>query len=345
MSAARREPCTSNTHVGRASKISVIVPTYRRPDDLVRCLDALENQSRAPDEVLVVLRASDECTLCVLEPWKTRLPLVEAVIEEGGQVAAINAGLRSCTGELIAITDDDCRPAQDWLEKVVARFGEDPAIGAVGGRDVVIHDGVAAEGTARVVGRVRWYGRLIGNHHLRAPLQDVDFLKGANMTFRSTAVTPFDQTLRGQGAQVCNDLQASLAVRRRGYRVVYDPGVLVEHRPAPRFDGDSRQKRSLQAVVDEQHNETYVLLSLLPTWQKVLALVYRLTVGTRKAPGLALVPFRVSASPSESAFRTFAAATRGRLLGLFSALRMKSTRGGLSRTVSNAGCRERARRV
>ncbi|WP_455777492.1 glycosyltransferase family 2 protein, partial [Burkholderia stabilis] len=43
-------------------KISVLVPTYRRPADLARCLLALQRQHRLPDEVIVVARPEDDAT-------------------------------------------------------------------------------------------------------------------------------------------------------------------------------------------------------------------------------------------------------------------------------------------
>ena len=39
--------------------ITALVPTYRRPRDLARCLEALRAQVRLPDEVLVVVRDED----------------------------------------------------------------------------------------------------------------------------------------------------------------------------------------------------------------------------------------------------------------------------------------------
>lgn len=39
--------------------ISVLIPTYRRPKDLARCLEALKKQKRVPDEVLVIVRNTD----------------------------------------------------------------------------------------------------------------------------------------------------------------------------------------------------------------------------------------------------------------------------------------------
>ena len=40
-------------------KITVLIPTYRRPKDLGRCLEALQKQTRPADEVLVVVRNTD----------------------------------------------------------------------------------------------------------------------------------------------------------------------------------------------------------------------------------------------------------------------------------------------
>lgn len=37
-------------------KLTVLVPSYRRPDDLARCLKALQQQARPADQVVVVVR-------------------------------------------------------------------------------------------------------------------------------------------------------------------------------------------------------------------------------------------------------------------------------------------------
>ena len=39
--------------------ITVLIPTYRRPQDLQRCLTALEAQKRQAEEILVVVRDTD----------------------------------------------------------------------------------------------------------------------------------------------------------------------------------------------------------------------------------------------------------------------------------------------
>ena len=40
-------------------RISVLVPTYKRPESLARCLDALVHQRTAAAEILVIVRSED----------------------------------------------------------------------------------------------------------------------------------------------------------------------------------------------------------------------------------------------------------------------------------------------
>ena len=217
--------------------ISVIVPTYRRPLDLARCLTALERQARRPDRVIVVIRADDLETQRYLQMRIANDFLTVVFVEREGVVAALNAGLDAADGDIVAFTDDDARPHADWLERIEAHFHDDASIGGVGGRDYV--KGLESEHESSRVGEIQWFGRQIGNHHLgNGPARDVEVLKGVNMSFRSDAIrgVHFDERLRGSGAQVHNELLFCFAVSRGGWRLVYDPAVAVDHFPAERFD-------------------------------------------------------------------------------------------------------------
>ncbi|MEK8090149.1 glycosyltransferase family 2 protein [Thermithiobacillus plumbiphilus] len=274
-------------------KISVLVPTYRRPDDLSRCLRALAGQHRVPDEVLVVLREDDhECRRVAAESARQGLPLRQVTVHQAGQVAALNSGLMEVSGDVVAITDDDAAPWPDWLLRIEAHFLADPELGGVGGRDWVYHSGILEEGACVEVGRVLWYGRAIGNHHIGAgAAREVDVLKGANFAFRTEILrlTGFDTRLRGNGAQVCNEMGVCLAIKRAGWRLIYDPAVAVDHFPAKRHDIDQRASFNFQAQSNMVHNETLVLLDHLPFWRKPVFLLWALLIGTSEAYGLAQV--------------------------------------------------------
>jgi cellulose synthase/poly-beta-1,6-N-acetylglucosamine synthase-like glycosyltransferase len=279
-------------------KISVVVPSYRRPVELAACLEALAAQCLPPLEVLVVLRSDDAEGRACAATAAVKPEIV--TVDRPGQVAALNRGCLASRGEIIAITDDDARPRPEWLAAIADRFATDARIGAVGGRDMVHYTGGIDGGEVDVVGRVQWWGRRIGNHHCRSGLQDVDFVKGVNMALRAVARRPFDERLWGAGSQICNDMEATWSIRRRGWRVVYDPAVVVDHYPAERLDDDKRNERSAVAEQNEQHNEVCALISHAPFWQKPVLFTYSLLVGSRRSPGLLLAILPSGRAPTRS---------------------------------------------
>ena len=241
-------------------------------------------QTLQPTEIIVVLQPSDRESMAVAGRYQPAVRTVRCL--SAGAVAAYNAGCHAARSPLIAITDDDAVPRPDWLERIGWRFASSVSIGAVGGRDVVHTDGGVEAGRTAVTGRILWWGRLVGRHHFEAPLQDVHFLKGVNMAFRRTAWLPIDSRLRGAGAQVALDLEATWSVHRRGWRVVYDPDVTVDHFPAERHDDDGRAHRSLQAEANAVHNEMLAVLAHAEAWRCVTFFAYQMLVGTRNLPGL-----------------------------------------------------------
>ncbi|GAC1470042.1 MAG: glycosyltransferase [Chamaesiphon sp.] len=265
--------------------ISVIVPTYHRPKDLARCLEALQKQTRLADQVLVVVRDTDAETWIFLEAFNSEiLPLQTVIVKVPGVVAAMNAGLDAAFGDIIAFTDDDAAPHADWLARIETHFLSDNGIGGVGGRDWQMEDG-----SREVVGRVQWFGRVIGNHHLGVGKpRDVDILKGVNMSFRRNAITKlrFDERMRGTGAQVNFEIGFSLALKQSGWKLIYDPMVAVDHYPAQRFDEDQRKKFNHISLSNAVHNETLVLLEYLPPARRAVFILWAILVGTRESLGL-----------------------------------------------------------
>ncbi|MEL6163750.1 MAG: glycosyltransferase family 2 protein, partial [Cyanobacteria bacterium J06628_3] len=220
--------------------IAVIIPTYRRSQDLARCLEALQNLTRPADEVIVVVRDTDTQTWSFLQTFDTKnLPLRTATVTVTGVVAAMNAGLDEASTDIVAFTDDDAAPHPDWLARIESHYLADDCVGGVGGRDWVYHGSDLEDGNSRTVGQVSWFGRVVGNHHIGAgEAREVDVLKGVNMSFRRAAIQDwhFDGRMKGTGAQVHFELAFSLKLKRAGWKLIYDPQVAVNHYPAKRFD-------------------------------------------------------------------------------------------------------------
>ena len=124
-------------------RVSVVIATFRRPDLLARCLEALGRQDRPRGdwEVIIADDAASAATRVVVESAaRTVLAGVPVrylpITATQGPAAARNAGWRAARGEIIAFTDDDCLPEAGWLSAGASAF-DDPALDASGGRMIV----------------------------------------------------------------------------------------------------------------------------------------------------------------------------------------------------------------
>jgi len=110
-------------------RISVVVPTYKRPHLLERCLTALLAQDLPAHEFEIVVAddGNDPQTRRLVQRRARaigahpRLRYVP-VVQRHGPAAARNRGWRAAHGEIIAFTDDDCVPQRDWLTCGLAGF-------------------------------------------------------------------------------------------------------------------------------------------------------------------------------------------------------------------------------
>jgi GT2 family glycosyltransferase len=273
-------------------KLSVLIPTWRRPESLARGLQALCVQDRLPDQLVLVIRDEDEATRALLSKLTLPFPVEVVAPPKSGVVAALNAGFDRADGDVVAITDDDTEPLPDWLTRIEAHFEADPKLGALGGRDRIVGTDSAGDGDEQlVVGSVRWFGRVTGNHHLGAgPARRVDIVKGADMAVRGAAIENkrLDTALLGSGAEHHWEIDLSLAIEAAGWSLVYDPAVEVLHHEAERFGGQREEQMTDRERFDAVHNQMLALLKNLSGVRRLVVASYGLVVGTRADPGPAL---------------------------------------------------------
>jgi glycosyltransferase involved in cell wall biosynthesis len=114
-------------------RISVVVSSYQRPLQLARLLRALNEQTLpfVDYEVIAVDNGSGPETALALLRARGQLGLhLQTIRHEStlGPAGGRNSGWRRAAAPLIAFTDDDCVPAPDWLERLLAATA--PAAGS-----------------------------------------------------------------------------------------------------------------------------------------------------------------------------------------------------------------------
>ncbi|HEY7519171.1 MAG TPA: glycosyltransferase [Methylomirabilota bacterium] len=222
-----------------ALRLSIVVCTYNRAHSLALTLAALDAQETPPElgwDLLVVDNNSTDESRAVIDAFlrTAKITARSIFVAPQGLSHARNAAIVASRAEIVAFTDDDVTPAPDWVARMAAAMNGRRA-DVLGGRILPLWSHSPPEWLTDQ----SFHGMLtIMDHPGRVDVIDAHrqpCVWGANMALRRKvfdAVGLFD-TRRGlQGARRYGGEDTEL-VRRAlaaGYRVVYDPSVLVWHR-------------------------------------------------------------------------------------------------------------------
>lgn len=216
-------------------KISVIVPTYNRADDLRETLASIAGlATRESWELIVVDNNSTDNTRAITREAQHSFPVpLNYVFEaEQGRCAALNAGIRVSTGDVLVTTDDDVRVEDDWLDRAaegLARLDCD----YIGGKVLPIWSAP----------RPQWLPNRGGRHWAVIALLDygpapIEFGRlvplGVNMAFRREAFERaglWDNRLgRKAGTLLGQEVREwGLRARAAGLTGFYVPDLVIHH--------------------------------------------------------------------------------------------------------------------
>lgn len=116
--------------------VSLLFCTRNRAEHLKNCLDYIARQNSSCSwELVVVDNGSSDGTGRILSEYAAKVQFPTNILYEGrkGKSRGLNQGLRVCRGDIIALIDDDCYVAPDYIDRVREIF-HDPRIGFAGGR-------------------------------------------------------------------------------------------------------------------------------------------------------------------------------------------------------------------
>ncbi|MEE3078861.1 MAG: glycosyltransferase [Bdellovibrionota bacterium] len=262
--------------------LSVLIPTWKRPQMLKKCLSHLNNQEVSPDQVVIVTRDNDEESINIVNDFKEYLPIEHVFVNKPGVIYAENAGLKVINTDITSFLDDDAYVPKYWVKLIKEHFNNSEIIG-VGGPDLIIrqvNDGYRKD--VDTVGRITWYGNPIGNHHHRvSTIHEVEILKGVNMSFRSQLLPYLDTNLQSditEGNGSFWELDICMQLKGKG-KMIFDPSLEVEH------DSDHSHFIPDKVIYNNSRNYTYVMLKNLNFIKKLIFITYVLLLGNTNSWG------------------------------------------------------------
>ena len=171
-------------------KISVAMCTYNGAEFLPAQLESIAAQSRWPDEVVICDDASTDETVSVIKEFAGRSPLSIAVHmneKNMGSIKNFERAIEVCTGDVIALSDQDDVWHYDKLQSIEVAFKKNPNAG------LVFSDAEVVDEKLNSTGRRMWDEVGFDTHKqkLMAHGRALDVLitgwtvTGATMAFRS----------------------------------------------------------------------------------------------------------------------------------------------------------------
>ncbi len=178
-------------------------------------------------EVIVVSDGSSDGTADAARRAGADLVLV---VEPGGKVAALNAGVERARGDVLAFADANARWSSQALRRLVARLGEDRVGYVCGQLRLRGGDGSNQEG-------LYWHYEM-AVRALESSLAGVTAGNGAINAVRREAYIALEPT-RGQ------DISLPYELTKRGWRAVYERAAIAEEPMATTLGSELGRKRRM----------------------------------------------------------------------------------------------------
>jgi GT2 family glycosyltransferase len=231
----------------RCPKVSVVVACYNGARTLKLCLEALA-RLRYPDyEVILVDDGSSDATPQIAGQYSAVRCLCQP---HQGLAVARNTGIAAAKGEIVAFTDSDCRPDEDWLHYLVGDLLHSNFAG-IGGHNLLPADDSAVAGAVMVSPG--------GPAHVMLTDRVAEHIPGCNMAFWKWALLEvgcFDPAFHQAG----DDVDLCWRLQQRGYQLGFSPAGFVWHYRRSTVGAYLKQQRGYgeaEALLERKHPEYF----------------------------------------------------------------------------------------
>ncbi len=216
--------------------ISLIIPTYKRPELVTRCLESVQNQELRGFEVLLVDNAADDRLRQQVEQSNASARVKARYVPEPelGLHNARHAGARAATGDVLVFTDDDAVFAPGWLAAYAHSFEEHAAMAAAGGPILPLWEASPPAWLTRMIAvdPSMFPGLSLLDLGRDFTLTSDGFFYGVNMAVRRQVLFEaggFNPEIFGTRWLGDGETGLNRKLLRRGMLVGYVPGAIVYH--------------------------------------------------------------------------------------------------------------------
>ncbi len=202
-----------------APALSVVIATTQPWPEARAVLDSLHDQVTDDGAEVVLAHRGDGFP----DDAAGHYPRVRPIVQPGASASELRgAALGTLTGDVVAVTEDHCVVAADWIEAVLRAHREHPDAAVIGG---AVENGATD-------GAMDWAAYFVGNAYAMAPLREGDGLAGqANVSYKRWALP---ETLPPSGF---HELEHNLELAARGAETRVDHRMVVWHDQSLGFRG------------------------------------------------------------------------------------------------------------
>jgi GT2 family glycosyltransferase len=212
--------------VHSSARVSVVVATYRRRNQLLKVLDHLVSQTHQPEEVFVVdaSPAAERLAEKELSRYPKWLHYV-VVLEHGNVSRQRNEALKRCVGDIVLFLDDDVEFESDLIAKYLDAFRETRADGISG---VVLLPDEKLSNVPKLLNPVPIEYPGAPNHQAFDGILDTHVICTASFAASRSALREaggFDEQLHG----ILDDVDLGIRMKEKGFRVIHHNKPQVLH--------------------------------------------------------------------------------------------------------------------
>lgn len=201
-------------------KVSLIIAGHNEANSIERCVRSMHEQSRPPDEIIVISDGSTDDMPARIRDLQRRGLITQAHSTHlrAGKAAAMNLAERWATGDIIINVDCDCSFHRHAIRNILPHF-HNPEVGSVSGNILVRNENASLIATFQAI---EYLISLSLSKQSQALFNQVTCVSGAFSAFRRDALKQVGGTDAGSG----EDFDLTLRLRKAGWKIGFAPRAI-----------------------------------------------------------------------------------------------------------------------